>query len=160
FLRSRSEAARVLEAPFHRLAYAGDAQGGPQGPPSFVDLSGNPVSPVQVQFVKLQHPVSPIALATATGSATGVGDIVLRSKYRFWKTEEGGAAFGFTLQLPSGKKRDFHGTGETHLGVFLYLSQVIGGRIEPHLNVGVDVNADDVDRSSLLYTLGATLRVG
>src|SRR5262249_48172115 len=59
----------------------------------------------------------------------------------------------------SGEKRDFHGAGETHLSTFLYLSQVMRGRIEPHLNVGIDFNADDVDRSSFLYAAGATLLI-
>lgn len=61
---------------------------------------------------------------------------------------------GLTLQLPIGEKRDFHGTGETHLSPFVYLSQVFGERFEPHLNLGVDFNTNDVDRSSFLYAVG------
>jgi len=101
-----------------------------------------------------------ITLSKAAGSATGVGDMALRTKYHFWRTEAGGAAFGLNLQLPSGEVRNFHGTDETHLSTFLYLSQVFGDRVEPHLNVGVDFNADDVDRSSFLYAIGGTLLVG
>jgi len=98
-------------------------------------------------------------LSSARGSATGVGDIVLRSKYRLWDNGLGGAALGLNLQLPSGEQKDLQGTDETHLSTFLYLSQVFGERVEPHLNVGIDFNADDVDRSSFLYAVGASFLV-
>jgi hypothetical protein len=81
----------------------------------------------------------------------------LRTKYHFWRSEAGGGALGLNLQLPTGEVRDFHGTEETHLSTFIYLSQVLGERVEPHLNVGLDFNIDDVDRSSVVYAVGATL---
>jgi len=147
-----------VDAPNYQLAYVGNAQGLPLPvPASIINLAGNRIPRTQVQLVRSQRP---IASVMAAGSATGVGDIALRSKYHFWRTEEGGAALGLILQLPTGEKRDFHGTEETHLSTFLYLSQVIRGRVEPHLNVGVDFNAGDVDRSSFLYAAGATLLVG
>lgn len=98
-------------------------------------------------------------LSNARGSATGVGDISLRSKYQFWTTENGGAAVGLALHLPSGEKRDFHGTGNTHLSTFLYLSHVIRERFEPHLNLGMDFNAGDVDRNSFLYAVGVSAQI-
>jgi hypothetical protein len=112
----------------------------------------------RLPHVKAQSPSTTVN--RAAGSATGVGDITLRTKYYFWRNELGGAAFGLNLQLPSGEVRDFHGTGETHLSTLLYLSQVLWDRFEPHLNIGVDFNTDDVDRSSFLYAAGATLLVG
>src|SRR5262249_35777876 len=111
-------------------------------------------------LVKSQFAPRSITLAQATGSATGVGDIVLRTKYQVWGDETGGAALGLNLQLPTGEVRDFHGTDETHVSTFVYLSQVLGKRLEPHLNVGVDFNADEMDRSSFLWAVGATLLVG
>ena len=100
------------------------------------------------------------SLSRGAGSATGVGDLTLRSKYHLWRSEFGGAALGLNLQLPSGEVRDFHGTDETHLSTFLYLSQVLWERFEPHLNLGVDFNTDEVDRSSFLYAVGGSLQVG
>jgi hypothetical protein len=111
----------------------------------------------ELPFVKSQR--RPTLLAKAAGSATGVGDITLRSKYHFWDSGAGGAALGLNLQLPSGEVRDFHGTGETHLSTFLYLSHVVRERFEPHLDLGVDFNADDVERSSFLYAVGASILV-
>jgi hypothetical protein len=79
--------------------------------------------------------------------------MTLRSKYYLWQTEGGGASLGLNLQLPSGEAQDFHGIDETRLGTFVYLSQVVGERGEPHLNIGVNFNANDVDRSSFLYAV-------
>jgi len=92
-------------------------------------------------------------------SATGVGDIILRSKYNFWGAEDGAAAFGLGLVLPSGDEDNLQGTGETHVVPSLMFSQVLWNRFEPHLNLGFDLNANDVDRSSFLYTVGATIQV-
>lgn len=156
FLRVRRERLAVVEAPNHRFAFVLDAQGSLLNA-YYADLKGNPVPITQVAFIKSQR--SGVSL-TQAGNATGVGDITLRSKYQFWRTEEGGAALGLVLQLPTGEKRNFHGTEETHLSTFLYLSQVMQGWVEPHLNVGVDFNAEDVDRSSFLWAVGGTLLVG
>lgn len=158
FLRVRNESVRVVDVnpAAARAAITLDERGKLKDFLGFV----NPVSLAGVNppFVKSQR--SSKLLARAAGSATGVGDIALRTKYHLWRTEAGGAALGLNLQLPSGAVEDFHGTEETHLSTFVYLSQVVGERFEPHLNLGVDFNADDVDRSSFLYAVGTTLLVG
>lgn len=102
---------------------------------------------------------APTRLAKASGNATGIGDITFRSKYHFWGDEKGGATWGLNLQLPSGQEENFHGTGDTHVATFLYLSQVLQDRFEPHLNLGIDLNTGDIDRSSFLYAVGATVLV-
>lgn len=83
----------------------------------------------------------------------------MHAKYHLWRNGLGGAALGLNLQLPSGEVRNFHGTDEPHLSTFLYLSQVLWSRLEPRLNAGLDINVDDVDRSSFLYTIGGTVLV-
>jgi hypothetical protein len=155
-LKVRNEGVPVVDAPGYRLVYVGDAQRAPVGYSAFIDPGENLVTDLQLPLIKSQRR---IISTRGAGSATGVGDITLRTKFQFWKMEEGGAALGLLLQLPSGEKRNFHGVEETHVSPFLYLSQVIGKRLEPHLNVGIDFNADDVDRSSFLYAVGATLLV-
>jgi len=159
-LRVRNETVRAADVDFSRAGFlfAGDGQR-TLIPLGFFDRAGNQIRDLsQVPFVKSQRPLQP--LRRAGGSATGVGDLTLRSKYYFWQRGFGGAALGLNLQLPSGAIRDFHGTNETHLTTSMYLSQVLRERIEPHLNLGVDFNADDVDRSSFLYAVGATLLLG
>ena len=113
--------------------------------------------PTLLRLAQVQRPAR--RLAKASGSKTGIGDITLRTKYRFWQRETGGAALGLNLIVPSGDEDNFHGTGDTHLSTFLYLSEVLWDRFEPHLNLGIDFNADDVDRSSFLYTVGSAFQV-
>jgi hypothetical protein len=162
-LRVRNDTVRVADLDSSRAGFllAQDAQGNDLLL-GFGDPAGNPISDIsQLPFVKSQRPAT--ILTRTAGSATGVGDIALRSKYHLWRTHDanpGGAAVGLALQLPSGDEQDFHGTDEVHLSTFVYLSQIFGERFEPHLNLGVNFNTDDVDRSSFLYTVGATVLVG
>jgi len=159
FLRMQTGLVRVLDTDA-RVFIAPDAQGKLKTL-EVIDSKGNcfcHTLDLDVRFIKSRR--LPTALRRTAGSATGVGDIALRTKYHLWRTETGGAALGLNLQLPTGEVRNFHGTDETHLSTLLYLSQVFGDRFEPHLNVGVDFNADDVDRSSFLYAIGGTLLVG
>lgn len=119
-----------------------------------------PVTPEtinQLPYVRSQR--RPALLARAAASSTGIGDISLRTKYHVWRTENGGATLGLNLLLPSGDVDDFQGTDETRVSPFLILSQVMWDRFEPHVNLGFDFNADDVDRSAFIYAVGATLLV-
>jgi hypothetical protein len=159
FLRVRKDSVPIVDDPDSQWAYVGVTQRSPVGRPILIDKVGNRIQPLQLRFVKSRR-ARTLSTRPVVGSATGVGDIVLRSKYHFWKREAGGAALGLNLQLPTGAKNNFHGTGETHLDTFLYLSQVFWSRVEPHLNVGIDFNADDIDRSSFLYAVGTTLLLG
>lgn len=157
FLKVRNDIVPLVDVDpdVARFLFRRDEQGNVV-PIGYVDAQGQLISSVfQLPLVKSRR--SPRLLAKAAGGATGVGDISLRTKYNFWQSEAGGAALGLSLQLPSGDERDLHGTGETHLATFLYLSQILWERFEPHLNVGVDFNVDDVDRSSFLYAVGASV---
>ena len=49
------------------------------------------------------------------GSAFGVGDILLRTKYRFWDGAPARVAAGFSLRVPSGSEGDFQGLGDVLL---------------------------------------------
>jgi len=156
FLRVRNQAVRTA-----------DLAGRVTGDLVVYDAAGNeidltlPSTEIQsrlFQFEKSRRPS--VSLGHASGHATGLGDIMLRTKYQFWQNGYGGGAVGLNLQLPTGEIKDFHGTGQTHLLTFLYFSQVFQEFIEPHLNLGVDLNTDDIDRSSFLYSVGGSLRVG
>jgi hypothetical protein len=155
FLRIRTESVRAVDLDGF-LASVDDTT-------FFVDRDVTTIVPIdvttigQIPFVKSTRPKK--VLTRGAGSATGVGDISLRTKYHFWRTESGGAAVGLNLLMPSGDVEDFHGSDETHLSTFLYLSHIMAERVEPHLNVGVDFNADDVDRSSFVWSVGASFLV-
>ncbi len=116
----------------------------------FVDSdTGAPVATADLRFIKARRALS--NNRKSSGSATGIGDITLRTKYRlpFLQTDKGGAAIGLNLLLPSGDEDDFHGTGDVRVSPFLFVSNVIGERFEPHLNLGFEINADDIDLPQL-----------
>jgi hypothetical protein len=71
----------------------------------------------------------------ASGSQTGVGDILLRSKYRFRDLAGGGLAIGADLRLPTGDDENLLGTGAPAFGA-QFIASSTSGRISPHVNIG------------------------
>src|SRR5207244_6540629 len=53
-----------------------------------------------------------------SGSASGVGDVVLRGKFRAISSGRAGLAFGLDVRLPTGEERDLLGTGVTQVKGF------------------------------------------
>ena len=53
----------------------------------------------------------PLPVETGMGSASGVGDIVIRSKYNFLKRSGGGLAAVLDVTLPTGDSDNLLGTG-------------------------------------------------
>jgi len=90
----------------------------------------------------------------ASGSATGIGDVVLRGKYWMRKGEPFDLTLAGLLQLPTGDKRNFIGTGTTAVRPFVVLSRTLAGFFTPHLNLGVELNLNESRRHSLEYVAG------
>jgi hypothetical protein len=67
--------------------------------------------------------------------AEGLGDMVLRAKYRFKAVEGGGLAAGIDLRLPTADETELLGSGATQLKLYLIASGS-GKRISPHVNAG------------------------
>jgi hypothetical protein len=108
------------------------------------------------QFL-LNPPIGSFARSDPTRrDHVGIGDITLRSKYRFLKSDLIDAAAGLELDLPSGDPDKGLGLGDTRLIPALYLAKVFAGVIEPHLNVSVETNLDELDDSRLGYGGGLT----
>ncbi len=76
----------------------------------------------------------------SSGSATGLGDIELRTKYRFFDLPAGGMAAAVDFRLPTGNEDDLLG-GSRQLKMFFVES---GGndRITQHVNVGYTFSGD------------------
>ena len=90
---------------------------------------------------------------SVSGTATGLGDIVLRTKYRFVDAPHGGIAGGIDLRLPTGDKENLLGTG----AVQTKLSFIASGeysRVAPHVNLGYTYSRGSL--SSELTTLGTS----
>jgi hypothetical protein len=101
---------------------------------------------------------------TTSGNATGIGDIVLRTKYRLMKSTGGGLAAGLDLRVPSGNEEDLLGLGTTQ-AKFLLIGSTEKGHFGPHFNVSYAVAGEsslqDVDiPNEFGYTFGVDAVAG
>ena len=88
------------------------------------------------------------------GRATGVGDIVLRTKYRFLSLEGGGVAGAVDLRMPTGDENELLGTGGVQAKFLLIMSNQ-RGPFSPHVNIGYTAASGDVAGSFLGLTPAA-----
>ena len=97
---------------------------------------------------------------TLSDDKTGVGDLQLRTKYLLYRNEAENFAFapGLTLRVPTGRENDFQGLGDVTLTPNFSLAYEYG-RFDFHLNSGVQINADDLDRSRVRYAGGITFQL-
>jgi hypothetical protein len=72
------------------------------------------------------------------GQATGLGDIIVRSKYRFLRAGSGGLAAAVDLRLPTGDETELLGAGGAQ-AKFLLIASSERGRLGSHVNVGYTV---------------------
>jgi hypothetical protein len=80
---------------------------------------------------------------SSTGSATGIGDILLRAKYNLAGRGAQGFAVGLDLSLPSGDASNMLGSGGTQAKFYLIGSSA-AGKLASHVNVGYTVGAGGV----------------
>jgi len=90
---------------------------------------------------------------------TGVGDVILRGRYRLWDRDPVHVAAGLVLRFPSGEVEQLRGTGVYEVAPLLYLSTrawqpAKWARLSGHLNGGVDFVADDVSTSEARWGVG------
>jgi len=76
--------------------------------------------------------------ATATASAVGLADIVLRTKYTIFEDRGSGVAGAVDVRLPTGKQENLLGAGATSLK-FTGIASVERGRTTLHANGGYTV---------------------
>lgn len=77
-----------------------------------------------------------------SGSATGIGDVVLRGKYTVYKGERAGVAVGVDVRVPSGDAQNFLGSGATGVKPFVVFSYA--ARVSPHAEVGYEGNGRSI----------------
>lgn len=95
---------------------------------------------------------------TGSESAFGVGDIQVRGKYLIDRRDPLRAAVGLALRMPTGNEDDFHGIGDFTLTPSGVLSYVFG-RNDVHASVGLETNADELERSRVNYGVGVSVGV-
>jgi hypothetical protein len=99
------------------------------------------------------------------GTKTGIGDVIVRSKYNFLRNYQDWpdlAVLG-QIKLPTGDQDNLLGTGETSFLALLIASRSFGPASEtrwltPHLNLGFEWSTRAVE-SNLHYTVGFDARV-
>jgi hypothetical protein len=89
----------------------------------------------------------------------GVGDVLLRVKYRWLELDAIHAAANLLLRLPAGDKDDLQGTGFVEVAPSLLASSRIfeprsWARFQGHFNATIGFNADDVDSSDARWGIG------
>ncbi|HTV00640.1 MAG TPA: hypothetical protein VMF13_08895 [Luteitalea sp.] len=89
------------------------------------------------------------ALASGTGTSTGLGDIAVSAKYRLSSfgagpPDPGGLAIVGTMRLPTGDREQFRGLGISRtMGTLVYSSGT--GRLRPHASAGFEFWSDGID---------------
>ncbi len=87
---------------------------------------------------------------TSNGSATGIGDILLRAKYNFLRTPRAGLAAALDLRLPTGDENELLGVGATQAKIFAILSST-NGPISPHVNIGFTISGNGPRQETLQF---------
>lgn len=80
---------------------------------------------------------------SAAGTASGIGDVLVRAKYTAVRWKNGALATGLDARLPTGDEYNFLGTGSVGARPFLALSYRRGS-FSPHLNLAYQWNGNSV----------------
>jgi hypothetical protein len=87
-----------------------------------------------------------------SGDATGIGDIVVRTKYNFLNSGVNGLSAAMDLRLPTGDADNLLGIGTTQAKLYLIWSQN-HDRLSPHVNVGYTISGKgDIDTTLIGFT--------
>jgi hypothetical protein len=105
------------------------------------------------ELVRLQRNVSD------PSTPFGQGDLLLRSKYRFYRDGPVHLAYGLLLRIPTGDDDDLQGSGFFEVAPSLLASTRVfepasWARLQGHLNAGVGFDTEDVASSEIRWGLG------
>jgi len=82
--------------------------------------------------------------ATASARATGLADLVVRTKYTLFDENASGLAAAVDVRLPTGREEDLLGSGSAALK-FSGIGSIDRGRTSAHANAGVSVGGLSLD---------------
>jgi hypothetical protein len=95
----------------------------------------------------ITHKFDPLELAHqttyASGSASGLGDLVIHGKYAFMQTTSGGLAASVNLTLPTADSEDLLGAGVTRTEGRIIWSEQLGG-VGAHANASYTWSSGDL----------------
>ncbi|MFI5042146.1 MAG: transporter [Acidimicrobiales bacterium] len=152
-----SNAAVVLPATFHKLAVRTSelTLSSSYGITDHWDV--NILVPALWTSLSTAVQFSAGAIQSSQNEKIGLGDVQVRTKYRLTEGSGFNVAAGLGLRLPTGKKTDFQGFGDTTVTPFLVGSQIFHGH-DFHINLGMETNANDIDLSRVRYGAGVALQ--
>lgn len=78
---------------------------------------------------------SSVKTVSGSGTASGLGDLLLRAKYNVFRSDSTALAGALDLRLPTGDENELLGTGATQAQLFFIASGEYG-RVSPHVNFG------------------------
>jgi len=87
-----------------------------------------------------------------SGSASGLGDVLVRAKYNFLRTAGTALAGGLDLRLPTGDKDNLLGTGATQTKL-LFIGSGEYGRFSPHVNFGYTFSNGETSGEAVSFDL-------
>jgi hypothetical protein len=77
-----------------------------------------------------------------SGSASGIGDVIVRGKYTLYNGERAGVAAGVEVRTPTGDEQNYLGSGTTGVAPFVIFSY--RAKVAPHFKVGYQWNGDSI----------------
>lgn len=90
----------------------------------------------------------------ASGSADGIGDIMLHGKYHWLKSDTNNLAGALYVSLPTGDKSNFLGTGALTIKPDLIYSRTFFKTFTPHLDLGYNLNTRTATKNAIEYAAG------
>jgi Putative MetA-pathway of phenol degradation len=105
-------------------------------------------------------PRSDSPTSRAGGEDTGIGDVIVRSKYNFLRNqgEWPDLAVVGQVTLPTGDADNLLGTGETEFLGMLVASKTLG-IFDPHVNVGYELSTAGSQENNVRYVAGVDARL-
>jgi hypothetical protein len=98
--------------------------------------------------------VPPRPASSPIESATGIGDITIRTKYQVIHREKLVGAVGLEIRFPSGDAKNFLGTGA--YGVTPFGALTYNSRLSPHVRFGYEWNSNSVLAGNPIGTTGSS----
>jgi hypothetical protein len=124
-----------------------------------VDLSAGVTSTLLRLSTEADHNIhlfpggNPDTLRMAgSANASGIGDVLIRTKLNVAQSDRGAGAVALDLRLPTGDEENLLGTGETQAKFFGIASANLG-RLAPHVNAGYTFSSGDL-ADEFNYTVG------
>lgn len=82
----------------------------------------------------------------SSGTDSGIGDVLLRAKYRLLEQPGGGLAVALDVRTPTGDEANLLGTGTTQAKILL-VGSTAAGQFAPHFNIGYTASGTSGNRS-------------